>query len=98
MKKILVNNQPCTIDDIIKDYEILCKESSNVDFYGTDGKNVFIQFKNGSSYLYTNVEPADIETMKATESIGKFIPVLRKYPATKYENRLVVVVTEEVNP
>lgn len=94
MKKIVVNNQPVTVDDIIKDYEILTKESNNVDFYGTDGANVFVQFKNGSTYLYTNVVAEDIEAMKAAESIGRFIPVLKKYPATKYENRLVVVVTE----
>lgn len=97
MRKIVVNNQPCTVDEILKDYEILSKESSNVDYYGTDGKNVFIQFKNGSSYLYLNVTPVDIEDMKMAESIGRFISVLSKsYQYTKVENRLVVVVPEEV--
>jgi hypothetical protein len=94
MRKIVLNNQPVAVDDIIKEFEVMSKESSNVDYYGTDGTNVFVQFKNGSSYLYTNVTPADIEGMKDAESIGRFIPVLKKYPTTKYENRLVVVVAE----
>lgn len=96
MRKIIVNNQPCTVDKVLNDFEILNKESSTVDYYGTDGKNVFVQFKNGASYLYSNVEPADIEAMKAAESIGRFMPVFKKYPFTKYENRLVVVVQEPV--
>jgi hypothetical protein len=95
MKKLTINNQPVTVVELLKDFEIITKDSSNVDYYGTDGTNVFIQFKNGSSYLYSNVTPADIEAMKQAESIGRFIPVLKKYPTTKYENRLVVVVQEE---
>lgn len=97
MRKVTVNNQQVNVDEILNDYEILSKESSNVDYYGTDGKNVFIQFKNGASYLYLNVTPVDIDDMKKAESIGKFIGVLSKaYQYTKVENRLVVVVPEEV--
>jgi hypothetical protein len=95
MRKITVNNQPVTVDKILKDYEILKMESSNVDYYGTDGNNVFIQFKNGASYLYLNVKPEHIEQMKKAESIGRFIGVLSKqYQYTKIENQLVVLQEE----
>lgn len=97
MRKLIVNNQPVTVDDILKDYEIQSKESSNVDFYGTNGENIFIQFKNGASYLYLNVNQIDVEGMKNAESIGRFIGTIsKKYQYTKVENRLVVIVPEEV--
>ena len=96
MKKIVVNDQPVSVDELLQDYDILSKPSSNVEFYGTNGQNVFIQFKNGSTYLYLNVTDQDIVALRKAESIGKFIPVLsRKYQYTKVDRQLVVVVQEE---
>jgi hypothetical protein len=95
MRKIVVNNQPVTVDELLTGYEILCKPSSNVEYYGTNGLNVFIQFKNGSTYIYLNVSDRDIADMRKAESIGKFIPVLsKKYQYTKVEKQLVVLEQE----
>lgn len=97
MRKIVVNNQPVTVDDLLAGYEILSKPSSNVEYYGTNGQNVFVQFKNGSTYLYLNVKDQDIAALRKAESIGKFIPVLSKqYQYTKVDKQLVVVVQEPV--
>lgn len=97
MRKITINKQQCTVDEILNGYIIAQKPSSNVEFHGFDGKNIFIQFKNGASYLYLNVEEKDIEEMKKAESIGRFISVLsKKYTYTKVDHRLVEVTQEEV--
>lgn len=96
MRKIIINDQPCTVDSQLSGYEILSKPSSNVEFYGTDGQNIFIQFKNGSSYLYLNVTKDTINAMYLAESIGKFISFLSKnYTYTKVEGKLVNIVKEE---
>lgn len=97
MRKETINNQPCTVDALLEGYTIEQKPSSNVEYFGDNGQNVFVQFKSGGSYLYLNVIAEDIEAMKQAESIGKFIPTIaKKYQYTKVDHRLVEVVKEEV--
>jgi hypothetical protein len=97
MRKLTISTMPCLVDDILEGYFIDRKPSSNVEFHGTDGKNIFIQFKNGASYLYLNVSAEHIEEMKKAESIGRFISVLSKnYQYTKVDQRLINAVQEEV--
>jgi hypothetical protein len=79
------------VDDRLQGFDIMQMPSSNVDYYGTNGADtIFIQFKNGTSYLYHNVDKADIEEMQKVESIGKFIGTnLKKYTYTKVSMKLV---------
>jgi hypothetical protein len=87
--KIIVTEH--VIDDRLQGFEIMQKPSSNVDYYGTNGiDTVFIQFKNGTSYIYHNVDKADIDEMNKVDSIGKFIGSnLKKYGYTKIDLKLV---------
>jgi hypothetical protein len=81
--KIIVTEHE--IDEQLQGFNLMQKPSSNVDYYGTNGTDtVFIQFKNGVSYLYSNVSKEHITEMLNAESIGKFVvQVLKKYPYTK---------------
>jgi hypothetical protein len=87
--KIIVSEH--VIDDRLQGFDIMKKPSSNIDYYGTDENGtVFIQFKNGVSYLYPNVSKEEIKAMLKSESIGKFVvTVLRKYACTKVVARMV---------
>lgn len=61
MKTILVN-------DLAK------VESSNVNLIGFSNNNrLYVQFKNGGLYQYTNVMNEDYEALKKAESVGKFL-------------------------
>jgi hypothetical protein len=79
------------IDPTLVGYDIKRKPSTNVDYYGTNGKEVFIQFKNGVSYIYENVPKEFIEEMYKAESIGSFVSkyLARKFTARKIELKLV---------
>lgn len=88
--KIIVEEH--VVDDRLKGFDLMQKPSSNVDYYGTNGVDtIFIQFKNGQSYLYPNVKKEVIEEMLAAESIGKFMAKLARegYGYTKLSLHLV---------
>lgn len=88
------------IDDRLQGFEISKKPSSNVDYYGSNGKDiVFIQFINGVSYLYHNVKKEDIDAMNQAESIGKYMAVLakKKYDFSKLTLKLVLCKSQGEN-
>jgi hypothetical protein len=91
MEQYIINVAEHQVDSLLDGYEIAQKPSSNIDYYGSNGKDtIFIQFKNGVSYLYLNVDKASIDQMQAAESIGKFIGTLsKKYTYTKVDRKLV---------
>lgn len=93
MNNVKINNQECTIDELIGGFSVHQKPSSNVDFFGDNGTDVFIQFKNGGSYIYKNVSSEHIKQMYDAESIGRFISVLSKnYTYVPVKKVLVKVV------
>lgn len=63
MEKYLINVAEHIIDEQLKGFEISQKPtSSTVEYYGSNGNDtIFIQFNNGVSYLYRNVQKKDIE-------------------------------------
>jgi hypothetical protein len=78
------------IDEKLQGYELMQKPSSQIDYYGTNGKDVFLQFKNGTSYIYENVPTETIADMKSAESIGSFVfKHLKKLPFRKFDLKLV---------
>lgn len=78
MRKITFHGLDFSVDPILDDYKIETRSSTNVHFFGDNGTSVFVQFKNGKSYLYQNVSKEHIEAIYNAESIGRFIPVLSK--------------------
>lgn len=94
MRKIKINNQECKVDEILEGFSIYQKPSSNVQYFGDNGIDVFVQFKSGS-YIYKGVLKEHIEQMHQAESIGKFISQLGKvYHYVPVQYPLVVPVSQ----
>lgn len=97
----MINVAEHTVDERLKGFDISKKPSSNVDYYGSNGKDtIFIQFKNGVSYLYHDVTKEDIDAMNQAESIGKFMATLarKKYTYTKVTLEMVKGKSLDENP
>ena len=79
------------IDQTLHGFDIFKKPSSNIEYYGTNGKDVFVQFQSGISYIYENVPQETSEEMQKAESIGSFIfkHLAKKFSFKKFESKLV---------
>lgn len=101
METYIINVAEHTVDERLKGFDLSKKPSSNVDYYGSNGKDtIFIQFKNGVSYLYHDVKKEDIDAMNQAESIGKFMSILsrKQYQFTKITLELVKSKSQDENP
>lgn len=98
MNRQEINGQQVELADQIKDFIVKQQPSSNVEFfgYGPTG-DVFVQFKNGLSYIYKDVDNDTIIEMCNTESIGKFVSdrIVRTHAGLKQPSKLVTRVTVE---
>lgn len=91
MRKIILDKKEFSYDELLDSFNINAPASSIVEFFGDNGKDVFIQFKRGASYIYKNVSDAHIKEMYAAPSIGRFISVLSKnYTYVPVKRALVV--------
>lgn len=86
MVQIVIGGYLYEVQASIYGFDIRTKPSSNVAFYGTctDGR-LFVQFKNGVSYLYSDVDHGTLTDLEDAESIGKFINIriVPRFPAQK---------------
>jgi hypothetical protein len=94
MQKITIDGELVTVDDKLTGFTIHSKPSTNVEYFGSSNKSeVFVQFKSGSSFIYTGVSPDLITKMERASSIGAFIAEMivkpNIYPSIKYPHRLV---------
>lgn len=98
-KSFMLNQVNLSIDDRVADFQILSRKSSNVEYFGIqpEHKKLFVQFKNGKSYLYTDVDPSVLQEATEAESIGKFLNanISGKYISLKIDFRLVTEAKEE---
>jgi hypothetical protein len=102
MEKKPINGIMMYVDDVVKDFTLHQKTSTNVEFFGSAADNrVFVQFKTGRSYIYENVPHQLIADMEKADSIGSFIAQLivkpNSYPTTKFPDRLVKYESNVVN-
>ena len=93
MDIITINDRPYQVDSRVREFAIKQKASSNVDFFGTnaDEGKIFVQFKNGASYIFEGVDEATLNDVGNAESVGKFISsrVAGKFNAEKSTARLI---------
>ena len=91
-----VNGQPVELAEAVYDFVVLQKPSSNVEYfgYGPTG-DIFLQFKNGSAYIYKNTSEELVKEMLAAESIGKFVAKLKPLVSVKQPGKLVTPVIAE---
>lgn len=92
--QIILGETVYSFETALKGFEIKNKPSSNVAFYGYDEhyNRLFIQFKNGNSYIYKDIKPELFAEMDKSESVGKFFSqnIAGRYEHTKYTNQLIV--------
>lgn len=94
MEKRHINGEVAYVGDALSGFTIHTKESTNVEFFGSGPNNkIFVQFKTGHTYVYSQV-PEDLRAqMERATSIGSFIAQLivkpNCYPSVKYSDRLV---------
>lgn len=74
MRTTEVNGLQVTLKPAIEHYIVKAMPSSNVEFYGHGPiGEIFVQFKNGKSYIYLQGGTGLVKEMLAAESIGKFV-------------------------
>lgn len=90
-----INGVNYTIDEKLDNFTIKSKPSSNVAFYGVNHDaadiQLFVQFKNGSCYIYSGLTDQTLADLNECESIGSFISrnIVGKFPNIKCEEALV---------
>lgn len=93
MEKRMLNGIDYQVDERLNDFAVFQKPSSNVEFFGgceKEGK-VFVQFRNGSTYVYENVSADVIDVMNDAPSIGQFVSATfsKNYSFKHYPERMV---------
>lgn len=90
MKKYIINPEEYNVDQQLAGFEIADKTGNTVEFYGTDGKNIFFQFMNCVSYIYNNVDDQAVKELKKADNLGMYMSGLsRKFSFTKINKPLV---------
>jgi hypothetical protein len=93
MNKITLQSGTYAVDDVLQGLDIIEKPSSNVAFVATCmiTNQMYVQFKNGSGYMYSEVDLDTLSAVNAVDSIGKFISsqVVKKFPSEKMDKPLV---------
>jgi hypothetical protein len=93
MYKVILPSGTHAIDDVLQGFDIIEKPSSNVAFVATCmiTLQMYVQFKNGFGYMYSEVDLDTLSAVSAVDSIGKFISskVVKKFPSEKMEKPLV---------
>ncbi|WP_293925422.1 KTSC domain-containing protein [Sphingobacterium sp. UBA6320] len=97
MKKLTFYDVSYEVDARYEDYAVFKLPSSNVDFCGhkqDEGKETcefFVQFMNGGTYIYKDVDPEVVKKASQAESIGKYIraEISGKYTSTKLIHQIM---------
>jgi len=67
------NTQPAANEGAMKYLpEMNAVESSNINALGYDGNNAFVEFKDGTHWMYTDVPASTYTDWMKSESVGKF--------------------------
>jgi hypothetical protein len=94
MKTVILPSGTYAVDDLLADFEVIEKPSSNVAFVATNiaDRQLYVQFKNGSGYMYSDVDLDTLSFVPVAESIGKFISsqVVKKFPSQKLDKSLII--------
>jgi hypothetical protein len=93
MHKVILQSGTYAVDDALQGFDIIEKPSSNVAFVATCmiTNQMYVQFKNSSGYMYSEVDLDTLSAVSAVDSIGKFInsQVVKKFPSEKMEKAMV---------
>ncbi|MCX3266581.1 KTSC domain-containing protein [Pedobacter agri] len=91
MKKVTLLNQSFNVHDRLEQFNVNIAQSSSVSFFGSNPNtgSMFVQFKNGGTYIYSGVTPEVRKEMHTAPSIGSFISknLVKKFPSEKLEGK-----------
>lgn len=70
-----INNNAVSVPEELAGYELYKRESSRVEYIGIHNANktLYIQFKNGSGYIYLNCSEKLLTDAVNAKSIGSFV-------------------------
>lgn len=87
MKTITFNNRQYHIHDRLQQFNVNTIPSTSVEFFGSNPKtgSLFVQFKNGGTYIFNNITPQVRKEMHEAKSIGSYIGknIVGKFPSEK---------------
>lgn len=88
-----VNGHTVTCHPNLKGFKIFKKESSNIDYLGTDHENyqLFIQFLTGKCYLFMHIPKEVLDLAESAPSIGKYFYafIKGKYPEMAVDDHCI---------
>lgn len=72
--KTTITGQLCLVNEILKDFELAKKNSTYVSYLGIrrETSQLFLQYNNGTCFMFNAVPPEKLEAATVAESIGKF--------------------------
>ena len=93
MNKVNLPSGTYAVDDALQGFDIIEKPSSNVAFVATCmiTNRMYVQFKNGSGYMYNEVNLDTLSAVPSVDSIGKYISskVVGKFQSVKMDKQLI---------
>lgn len=93
MVERIINDKHVFVDPKIAGFKLFSKPSSNVEYFGIESSYsmLFVQFKNGSSYVFRDVPINILNEIQTAESVGKYFSqnVAGKFQSVKYADRMV---------
>jgi hypothetical protein len=75
-----INGEAVNVDNKLQGYTLFKKPSSHVNYYGThrDTSSLFVQYNNGTCFIFTEVPDPLLAKAEVAPSIGKFLHAFTK--------------------
>jgi len=90
MENYFINVQEYDVDKQLEGFEIANKPSNTIEYYGTNGKDVFFQFMHGVAYIYPDVDKKSVKELHKADNLGLYMSGLsRKYTYRRSPKPLV---------
>ncbi len=93
MNKHIINDINVIVNPVLNGFSIHSKPSSNVEYFGIDSlhSRLFVQFKNGSSYIYKDVNINILNEIQVADSVGKYFSanIPDRFSCVKFSEKLV---------
>lgn len=89
MKTIVIKDRKYEVNTTLEDFNVNQPTSNSISFFGSNPKtgSLFIQFRNGGTYIYSGITTEIRKQLLNAQSIGSFVAknIVGKFPSTKIE-------------
>lgn len=91
MNTTTFNNHQYKVHDRLAQFNVNSIPSTSISFFGSNPNtgSLFVQFKNGGTYIFSNITNEIRKEMFAAKSIGSFISknIVGKFPSEKLDGQ-----------